>query len=136
MKKTIVKIIVAAIVMIGVFMAGATLNATEKEYNIEDYEKEITDPTYYVKDDDLLIIDTNDYTKDEVFDLIASRNGKLVIVVEHGTVVSEKGDGQGNLGYIKYDADLAVGTKVKTYFTYNPETNYEDDIVERYDFIQ
>lgn len=136
MKKTIVKIIIAAIVISGAFVAGTTLNVTEKEYNIEDYEKEITDPVYVVRDNDLLIIDTNDYTKDEVFDLIASRNGKLVIVVEHGTVVSEKGDGQGNLGYIKYDADLAVGTQVKTYFTYNPETNYEDDIVERYDFIQ
>lgn len=136
MKKTIVKIIIAAIVISGAFVAGTTLNVTEKEYNIEDYEKEITDPVYVVRDNDLLIIDTNDYTKDEAFDLIASRNGKLVIMVEHGTVVSEKGDGEGNLGYIKYDADLAVGTKVKTYFTYNPETNYEDDIVERYDFIQ
>ena len=40
--------------------------------------------------------------------------------------------------YISYngcDLEYTTGTIIVTYLMYNPNTNYEDDIIERYDYI-
>ena len=57
--------------------------------------------TYYVKSQ-------ADYERSA--DAITHRNGKIVIQVVQGTVISDNGDGELDTGgYIKYDADLKQG---------------------------
>lgn len=87
----------------------------------------------------LEIIDTADID----MDYLRNRNGRLIIEECIGVVTSEKGDGEvlnakhPDYDYISYrDVPNAnVGDVVLTYFIFNPETNYEDDIMLRYDYI-
>ena len=54
-------------------------------------------------------------------DAITHRNGKIIIQVVQGTVISNNGDGELDTGdYIKYDADLKQGDRVETVLVYNP----------------
>ena len=67
---------------------------------------------------------------------IAHRNGKIIIQVVQGTVVSDNGDGELDTGgYIKYDDDLEMGDRVDTVLVYNPATNFDDDVMYRADTL-
>ena len=69
-------------------------------------------------------------------DAITHRNGKIIIQVVQGTVISDNGDGELDTGdYIKYDADLKQGDRVETVLVYNPATNYTDDVMYRADTL-
>lgn len=75
-------------------------------------------------------------------DILSNRNGKLIIEQCVGIVTNkETGDGK-ILGleendYICYSRVKGIrdGSIVLTYFIYNPETNYIDDIIYRYDCV-
>lgn len=80
------------------------------------------------------------YTKDkedsdELFEMLQHRKGKVVIEVLTGTVDDNKGNGTDAGGYyIAYDKKrFHKGDKVQTVLVYNPENNYTDDIMYRFD---
>ena len=83
---------------------------------------------------DIKIINTADLAEHD----LTSRKGTLLIEVDYGTVLNRKGDGVDDSGnYICYKrlGRLRKGTRIKSYFLYNPDTNYVDDVVYRYDVI-
>lgn len=78
-------------------------------------------------------------TKDLNFEILESR--KDVIIIEHceGVVLDDELNGADpNGNYISYASVDGVkkGDKVDSYFVYNPNSQYVDDITERYDFIK
>lgn len=92
------------------------------------------------------ITDCAVYNADELTaDILTNRNGKIIIERCIGEVTNAiTGDGRVlNTGepernYISYrgtDLRLRNGTMVVIFLCYNPETNGEDDILDRYDYI-
>ena len=71
-------------------------------------------------------------------DILANRQGKLIIEKCIGTVTDDEKNGVLKDGsYISYaDVDCAKGDTITTYLIYNPETNYTDDVIERFDYVQ
>lgn len=77
-------------------------------------------------------------------DMLENRNGSVIIERCIG-IVGNKDTGDGRLlnypdpdyYYISYRSvdDVRDGTIVLSYMVYNPDNNYIDDIMERYDFI-
>ena len=92
---------------------------------------------YYSKANHISIINSCDLTIEE----LQSRNGKLIIEVVIGQVdnfVTGAGHQLDNPDfYISYKGveGISNGNIICTYFIYNPENNYEDDIMYRYDYI-
>lgn len=83
------------------------------------------------------IIDANELSLEE----LESRNGNLIIERTIGVVDdSTNGDGHevnDKNSYICYASvdGISNGDIICTYFIYNPETNYADDILMRFDYI-
>ena len=84
------------------------------------------------------VIDCSDLTLEELH----NRNGKLIIERVVGEVVNEEGDGKvvndpdEEYFYIHYDMEkFNVGDLVVSYFIYNPDNNFEDDILMRFDYV-
>lgn len=81
------------------------------------------------------------YKSDELTeDILINRQGKLIIEMALGKCI----DGESGAGVSLYDnsyiaynnvVEVKTGDIVCSYFIYNPETNYIDDIVGRYDFV-
>ena len=71
--------------------------------------------------------------------LVNRKNKILYIEVDTGTQINEKGDGKIDTknpyyNYISYKrCGFKKGDRIRTYCIYNPYTNWEDDIIERYD---
>lgn len=93
---------------------------------------------YYSKaNDHIEIINSYDLTIEE----LQSRNGKLIIEKVIGQVdnfVTGAGHQLDNPDfYISYKGidGISNGNIICTYFIYNPENNYEDDIMYRYDYV-
>ncbi len=83
------------------------------------------------------IVDMNDLTIED----LQSRNGKIIIERVVG-VVDNAETGSGHVVcnenyYISYNEvqGISNGDMICTYFIYNPETNWEDDIIFRFDYI-
>lgn len=83
------------------------------------------------------IIDSADLTLEE----LENRNGKLIIERVVG-VVDDAETGAGhqldNANYYisyKYVDGISNGDIMCTYFIYNPDTNYCDDIIMRFDYV-
>lgn len=84
-------------------------------------------------------------TKDITLEMLLNRKGTGKIIVERcaGEVLNPKGDGRYKAGdgeyyYICYTGwvkHCKKGMKVVSYFVYNKDTNYTDDIIERYDVV-
>lgn len=74
-------------------------------------------------------------------EILRNRNGDIIIEKMIGTVTNRKGDGRlmgvGKYNYISYKGVKGIrkGDVVLTVVIYNPGTSYEDDIVERFDYI-
>lgn len=75
-------------------------------------------------------------------DYIINRNGKLVIEKFIGIVLNDQGDGrilntESEYNYICYSCvdNVKHGNIILTYCIYNPDSNYSDDIVARYDYV-
>ena len=85
------------------------------------------------------IIESSELT----FEILENRNGAIIIEECIGTVITSKGDGEilnpnnPTHNYISYKCveNANVGDMILTYFIYNPETNYIDDILYRFDYI-
>lgn len=69
--------------------------------------------------------------------------GKIIVEKCTGVVVNKKGDGKykaanGKFYYICYAGwvkNVKKGMRITSYFVYNKDTNYTDDIIERYDVV-
>lgn len=84
------------------------------------------------------LYDSSDLTED----ILANRQGKLIIEKCIAIVSDDEKNGiiqnaDSDYNYISYaGVDCAKGDTVITYLIYNPNTNYTDDVVERFDFVQ
>lgn len=89
------------------------------------------------------------YVSSAIFDaseltteMLESRTPEVTIIERCISIVTnanEEGDGKmlnydGDY-YIRHDKGIEDGTIMLTYFIYNSETQYYDDIIERYDFV-
>lgn len=76
-------------------------------------------------------------------DVLQNRNGKLIIECCIG-IVDNAETGAGHVlnedpesNYISYRGvpGISTGNVICTYFIYNPDNNYKDDIIMRFDYI-
>ena len=72
--------------------------------------------------------------------MLVTRKKKHIMYIEvcKGIVTNKKKDGKLSGGeYISYKSVKGChkGDKITTYCVYNPFTNYDDDIIERWDFV-
>lgn len=98
-------------------------------------------------DCDNLIINANAdvyiYDTDALdYETLVSRNGDIIVEKIVGICLNDEGNGrilntETEFNYISYAsvADVQKGDVVLTYEIYNPETNLEDDIIERFDYV-
>lgn len=136
-RKVIVLSIVIAITasaLSGCSNAKAVKSA-EKSVNVDslDYYRELTDEIGTIE-----IIDSSDLSLKK----LENRKGKIIIEKCIGVVDSSNGDGKilncaDSDCYISYKdvENYQKGDIILTYFVYNPDTNYTDDILQRFDYI-
>lgn len=92
-----------------------------------------------VNDNNLMIIDESQITED----LLLHRDGKMIISKVIGKCINSSGDGvilnpsSPDTNYISYRSVKGVteNSIIITYFIYNPDNNYTDDIIYRCDYI-
>ena len=120
-KNYIISILVALIISL-----SANCIASEMNYS-----------TYADSLDLAEVIDSSELSNEE----LENRNGKLIIERVIGVVDdAETGAGHvinnGNF-YISYKGvdNISNGNVICSYFVYNPDTNYIDDIIMRFDYI-
>ena len=85
------------------------------------------------------IVDSADLSLED----LENRKGKIIIEKCIGVVENSDGDGRilncadPDYYYISYRSveDFQKGDTILTYFIYNPDTNYADDILERFDYV-
>ena len=88
------------------------------------------------------VIDCNDLTE-EMLTTRADHNimyieriiGKVTDNEKNGTVLNPPVDGGYYISYASV-ADAEIGDTIITYCVYNPYTNWDDDVIERWDFIE
>lgn len=104
----------------------------EPNVNVIPNETETTETE--TQDNICKIYDSSDLTED----ILANRQGKLIIEKCVGVVSDDEKNGNLEDGsYISYaDVDCAKGDTITTYLIYNPDTNYTDDVIERFDYVQ
>ena len=130
----------AVVLHLAVFVGAAiVVNFSPKVENSPEVEKMETEAIpgtiEFYRDFDFL----QEYEAEELTaDILNNRNGSLIIEKCIGRVTSENGDGEilnGN-GYISYAGiNAKKGNVILTYFVYNPDSNFEDDIISRFDYI-
>ena len=97
--------------------------------------------SYSAYADQLELLKVIDASEVNAWDIIENRNGNLIIEKVIGIVTNaETGDGHqlGNADYyISYSSvdNIRNGNIICTYFIYNPDTNYADDILMRFDYV-
>lgn len=96
----------------------------------------------YGKNTKFHIYGTDELTA-EILEYRIGRDG-LVIERSIGMVTNKEGAGDGiiinadkeyYIGYNGVDFPIYHGTIILSYFIYNPDTTYMDDIIDRYDFL-
>lgn len=109
-----------------------TINTSSDSYDFEPTINVI--PSETETDNICQVYDSSELTED----ILANRQGKLIIEKCVGTVTDDEKNGSLEDGsYISYaDVNCTKGDSVITYLIYNPDTNYTDDVIERFDFIQ
>ena len=88
------------------------------------------------------VIDCNDLTE-EMLTTRADHNimyieriiGKVTDNAKNGKVLNPPVDGGYYISYASVE-DAEIGDTIITYCVYNPFSNYDDDVIERWDFIQ
>ncbi len=88
------------------------------------------------------VIDCNDLTE-EMLTTRTERNvmyieriiGKVTDNAKNGKVLNPPVDGGYYISYASVE-DARKGDTIITYCVYNPFSNYDDDVIERWDFIQ
>ena len=129
MKKKLVIGLIAVSVLCVSLSAVTRISASESKISAENY---------YTQTDHIQIIDTSDIN---AWQIIESRNGNIIIEKVIG-IVDDAETGAGHQldnadYYISYNSvdNIRKGNIICTYFIYNPETNYADDIICRFDYI-
>lgn len=113
-----------------------TINTSTDSYNFEPTVNVI--PTETKTDNICQLYDSSELTED----ILVNRQGKLIIEKCVGKVLDNEKNGaiqnaDSDYNYISYaDVDCTKGDTVITYLIYNPETNYTDDVIERFDYVQ
>lgn len=131
MKNRIKKVLLATLATLTVIgnVTSAPVNATEYTEAVKDA------PT-------IKVIDCNDLTE-EMLTTRAEHHimyieciiGKVTDNEKNGTVLNPPVDGGYYISYASVE-DAEIGDTIITYCVYNPFSNYDDDVIERWDFIQ
>lgn len=110
-----------------------TINTSTDSYDFEPTINVIPTETE-TQDNICQVYDSFELTED----ILANRQGKLIIEKCVGTVIDDEKNGSLEDGsYISYESvDCTKGDSVITYLIYNPDTNYTDDVIERFDYVQ
>lgn len=110
-----------------------TINTSTDSYDFEPTINVIPTETE-TQDNICQVYDSFELTED----ILANRQGKLIIEKCVGTVIDDEKNGSLEDGsYISYESvDCTKGDSVITYLIYNPDTNYTDDVIERFDCVQ
>jgi len=122
-------------------------------YTINGERQKVT-PYYPIEDNYVMNIVEVGYSNFHIYDsrnvtgeMLTNRTESDKIIVERVIAIitnkEREGDAKvlntnGDYAYISYygtDLDYTTGTIMITYLMYNPETDYEDDIIERYDYV-
>ena len=118
----------------------STYEQTSKEDSLRFNEQLIKEGILKSDDSRIEIIDSSDLSLED----LRNRNGKIIIEKLLGKVINETGDGKilnpndKDHDYISYKShmeDFEVGDIIVSYCIYNPDTAYDDDIIERFDYI-
>lgn len=110
-----------------------TISTSTDSYDFEPNVNVI--PSETETDNICQLYDSSELTED----VLANRQGKLIIEKCIGTVIDDEKNGSLEDGsYISYTDvdDCTKGDTVITYLIFNPDTNYVDDVIERFDYIQ
>lgn len=96
-------------------------------------EAETETEIYNLIGQSVTVIEAADWTEEAAQEL--DRSGRLYVIHEQGTVMDENGNGTTTEGgYVSYEGlDYAPGAVVDTYLMLNPDTNYWDDFIMRWD---
>jgi hypothetical protein len=162
MKRKILYLITTSALVMSAFLIGKTMS-TQPKPNVKQYlaVNDIKSIDYYASENKLTIstsTDSYDFeptinvipseTQDNICqvydsselteDILANRQGKLIIEKCIGTVIDDEKNGSlEDESYISYESvDCTKGNTIITYLIYNPETNYTDDVIERFDYVQ
>lgn len=162
MKRKILYLITTSALVMSAFLIGKTMS-TQPKPNVKQYlaVNDIKSIDYYASENKLTIstsTDSYDFeptinvipseTQDNICqvydsselteDILANRQGKLIIEKCVGTVTDDEKNGSLEDGsYISYESvDCTKGDTIVTYLIYNPKTNYTDDVIERFDYVQ
>ena len=122
-------------------------------YTINGEQQKVT-PYYPIEDNYVMNMVEVGYSNFHIYDsrnvtggMLANRTKSEKIIIERVIAIitnrNREGDAKvlntnGDYNYISYygtDLDYTTGTVMITYLMYNPETDYEDDIIERYDYV-
>ena len=122
-------------------------------YTINGEQQKIT-PYYPIEDNYVMNMVEVGYSNFHIYDsrnvtggMLATRTKSEKIIIERVIAIitnrNREGDAKvlntnGDYNYISYygtDLDYTTGTVMITYLMYNPETDYGDDIIERYDYV-
>lgn len=109
-----------------------TINTSTDSYDFEPNVNVV--PSETETDNICQVYDSSELTED----ILANRQGKLIIEKCIGTVIDDEKNGSlEDESYISYESvDCTKGNTIITYLIYNPETNYTDDVIERFDYVQ
>lgn len=110
-----------------------TINTSTDSYDFNPAINVIPSETE-TQDNICQVYDSSELTED----ILANRQGKLIIEKCIGTVTDDERNGVLNDGsYISYEnVDCTKGDTITTYLIYNPDTNYTDDVIDRFDFVK
>ena len=109
-----------------------TISTSNDSYDFESNVNVI--PSETETDNICQVYDSSELTED----ILANRQGKLIIEKCVGTVTDDEKNGSLEDGsYISYEnIDCTKGDTIVTYLIYNLNTNYTDDVIKRFDYIQ
>lgn len=130
MKRKIAYILTTSALVMSAFLIGKTMSIQKiVEPNVKQYICHSL-----TQDNICQVYDSFELTED----ILVNRQGKLIIEKCVGTVTDDEKNGSLEDGsYISYaDIDCTKGDTIITYLIYNPETNYTDDVIERFDYVQ
>lgn len=122
LKSILLAVIVAAITFGGAIMTVATETEASERY--------ISDAVIYEPDE-------------LTTEFLCNRTDYDFVIIEKiiGVCLDSEGNGQilntrnTEFNYIHYGNDIQPGDVVMSLLTYNPDTNYDDDIISREDFV-
>ena len=139
----VILFLVVFVILFYMEMHPAPKAATEMPQNLVEIENKYpkTEIDYYAYADNLDLIEIID-SPNLTMEMLESRNGKLIIEKAVGVVTNaETGEGyiigwpEFYISYASTPGEISNGDVICSYFIYNPDSNYCDDILLRFDYI-